>query len=263
MIDFTLNAYKKYLLAIKSNYNDIIRFDEYFNIDKKLNSFCLIRHDVDRKPQNALRMAMLESELNIKSTYYFRYKDNTFKPDIIKQISEFGHEVGYHYENLSDFNGNFDFALDDFKRNLSAFRKIVKVNTVSMHGKALSKFDNRDLWKTEENKFILKNELEILGEVYLDIDYSDILYITDTGRNWTHNVSNVRDKVQSNISISFDNGLHLLKYLENNPHNKICFQIHPERWNSLPFRYMYSFLLDNAVNIAKYLLKNKNATKES
>jgi hypothetical protein len=37
----------------------------------KSEQFCLVRHDVDRKPLNALKMAEIENKLGVKSTYYF------------------------------------------------------------------------------------------------------------------------------------------------------------------------------------------------
>lgn len=40
-----------------------------------------MRHDVDRKPQNALRMAKLENDLGIKVTYYFRIITKPAKPN--------------------------------------------------------------------------------------------------------------------------------------------------------------------------------------
>lgn len=85
MNDFTLKAYQEYLLSIKENIPLFLRFDKFMSKTIKLEKFCLIRHDVDRKPINALEMAELEHLFGIKSTYYFRYKSNTFKPDIIKK----------------------------------------------------------------------------------------------------------------------------------------------------------------------------------
>ena len=56
---------------------------------------------------NALRMAELEHELGIQSTYYFRFP-YTFKPDIIRKIQALGHEVDYHYEVLSKAKGDYE-----------------------------------------------------------------------------------------------------------------------------------------------------------
>ena len=63
-------------------------------------AFVLLRHDVDARPQNALRMARLEHSLGIRGTYYFRMP-HTFDPPIIKEIAALGHETGYHYETMA------------------------------------------------------------------------------------------------------------------------------------------------------------------
>ena len=74
MIDFTLKAYIKYLEVIKLTYSNILRFDEYFVSDPKPNTFCLIRHDVDRRPLHALDMARVENKMGVNATYFFRAK---------------------------------------------------------------------------------------------------------------------------------------------------------------------------------------------
>ncbi|MDA3781326.1 MAG: hypothetical protein PF487_14030 [Bacteroidales bacterium] len=215
-------------------------------------NFILIRHDVDRKPYNALDMAKLENELGISSTYYFRYKKHTFLPKIIKKIQSLGHEIGYHYENLSDSNGNMDIALEDFRSKLKKFRNIVPINTISMHGRPLKKFDNRDMWT--DNKIFLNN-CNILGEIYLDIDYSDIAYINDTGRNWSQNKSNIRDKVNSKIIADFKNQIELETFLKDNDNNKIVFQTHPERWTDNYFDWTVQLLKDTGINIIKSIIQ--------
>lgn len=253
MRDFTLSAYQEYLLLIKKSVSEFITFSEFMTKNKERQSFCLVRHDVDRKPLNALKMAELEFQLGVKSTYYFRHKPNTFKPDILKKISMMGHEIGYHYENLSDCNGNFSLAIKDFEYKLNEFRKHVEIKTISMHGRPLKKYDNRDLWKNSSNHSLLKNKFKILGEVYLDIDYSEIVYINDTGRNWTNGKSNIRDKVNSNIQADFNTTSELLNYLTKSPHNKICFQIHPERWEEDLLPWLVQFGKDFAINNLKYI----------
>lgn len=107
-MDFTLTKYKELLLTIKSKGYIFERFDEYIEKSEIASSLqflnfktLILRHDVDRMPQNALKMAKLEHDLGIKTTYYFRTIPQTFKPEIIKQIVDLGHEIGYHYENFS------------------------------------------------------------------------------------------------------------------------------------------------------------------
>ena len=61
----------------------------------------ILRHDVDDRKLNSLQTARLENELGIRGTYYFRMVPESFDEDVIRQIYELGHEVGYHYEDLS------------------------------------------------------------------------------------------------------------------------------------------------------------------
>lgn len=173
----------------------------------------------------------------------------------MKEIEDMGHEVGYHYENLSDTNGDLKNGLIDFEKHLTTFRKVVQVKTISMHGRPLKPYDNRDLWKSKENHDVLLNKFGILGEVYLDIDYSDIAYVNDTGRNWRTNQSNRRDHVSSNINADFDSSEALLNYFSGNPHPKICFQIHPERWSDDKLEWVTQWAKDKAMNTIKKIMK--------
>jgi hypothetical protein len=254
MKDFTFEVYKNYLVAIRKSYPRILRFDEYFRINPKPDSFCLIRHDVDRKPHNALKMARLEHSLNIQATYCFRTKKHTFKPDIISTISALGHEIAYHYESLSDAKGNMDAAIKDFQNNLVKLRKLAPISTISMHGRPFSPYDNKDIWKAEKNHQKLIDHFKIQGEIYLDVDYSDIGYINDTGRNWRIRKANRRDLVDSNVLLDFRDGGNLLVYLNKQPHSKLVFQIHPERWTDQNFEYIVQYLKDKAINLLKTLV---------
>ena len=255
MRDFSLSAYAEYLSAIQGSYPVILRFDEFFAMDARPDQFCLIRHDVDRKPGNALRMAELEHRMDIPATYYFRAKRHTFKPEIINKIAAMGHEIGYHYECLSDTNGDMVEALKDFETNLQRFRDITEIKTISMHGQPLKPIDNRDLWRESGNHRMLQTRFQIAGEVYLDIDYREIAYVNDTGRNWTANENNVRDKVRSTVRLDAENGEELLAILRNNPPGKMIFQIHPERWEENPVSWYIQSLKDQGLNLAKKLIR--------
>jgi hypothetical protein len=253
MIDFTLEAYVAFLRSISGSYPRIITFDKYFRSGKRFDTFCMIRHDVDRFPGRALRMAEIESRMGISSTYYFRAKRHTFHHEYISGIHRLGHEIGYHYECLTDAKGDMETALAVFGYHMSRFQQVVPVSTIAMHGRPFSNHDNRDMWKKPAHQRILRDIYGIIGEVYLDIDYSDILYITDTGRNWKTEASNRRDKVNSGVGMSFPDGAQLLNYFKNEPHPKLIFQVHPERWTDNMPAYSIQLVLDKAANAAKKL----------
>ena len=81
MMDFTLSLYKQLIRSlIKSNYAFQTMEDFFESPEDK----CIIfRHDVDRLPQNALRMAKLENEIGVKATYYFRSVSCSYNENII------------------------------------------------------------------------------------------------------------------------------------------------------------------------------------
>ena len=74
-------------------------FDQFIRNPK--DRVVILRHDVDTLPENSLKTAKLEHDLGIKGTYYFRIVRESYDEIIIKQIAGLGHEIGYHYENLS------------------------------------------------------------------------------------------------------------------------------------------------------------------
>jgi hypothetical protein len=157
-MDFTLKVYKKLLNSLKKQNYSFYTLEDFIKLlnssTTQLFNFPLIilRHDVDRLPENALKMARIEKELRIKSTYFFRTIKSVFKPDIIGEIAGLGHEIGYHYENLGMYNGDYEKAIIDFENNLKKIRKFFPVKLICMHGNALKKWDNRDLWKKYDYK---------------------------------------------------------------------------------------------------------------
>lgn len=250
-MDFTLSRYCKLLEDIKKSNHQTCTVRQYLvnhqNLPKKT---IVLRHDVDRRPINALKMAQAEAERGIASTYYFRHMRHTFKPDLIQEIAKLGHEIGYHYETLAKTKGHYKNAYELFKIELSDFRAIAQVDTACMHGRPLSRWDNRDLWK----KYSFE-ELGIIGEPYLSIDYKNIIYLTDTGRSWNGGKYNLRDKVsaENNGNRLFVQTDDISDYLPKNE-KLIVLQTHPERWAYSNMNYALSFSSDKVVNIIKYSL---------
>lgn len=210
----------------------------------------LFRHDVDRLPQNSVKSAEIEHRLGIRATYYFRMIPGIFKPRLIRQVAALGHEIGYHYETLSQAKGKVDNAWLLFRRNLAHLRKIAPIETISMHGRPFSPHDNREIWKTYDFR-----EAGIRGEAYLSLDYSRIAYFTDTGRIWNNTKFNIRDQVKGPALPEFRNTRQMLKYIKNTGHQTICILTHPNRWSETAPEWIWNLLSDWLVNGAKLGIK--------
>ena len=156
-------------------------------------------------------------------------------------------------------NGIKDFTEDDllnkafelFNENLNTFRKNFDIKTITMHGSPLSKFDNKLLWKKYDYK-----KLGIICEPYLDIDYSNISYFTDTGRSWGDRPS-VRDKVNSNYKYDFKKTTDIINGIDRLSNN-IIFTIHPERWSNDPIEWINALVMQNIKNIIKSIVLKTN-----
>ena len=247
-MDFTLNTYHNLLKAIMDAGYAIQSFEDF--IQKPKENVVVLRHDVDRLPKNALKMALIENEMGCKASYYFRVIPHVFDEKIIEQCVALGHEVSYHYEDMTICNGDVDKSFEHFKEKLELFRKYYPAKTICMHGSPLTKWDNRDLWKKYDYR-----DLGVIAEPYFDVDYQKVFYITDTGRQWQNDSSNVRDKVNSGYDISIHISDHLMKLFQNGSlPNQVIINTHPHRWFDFGPGWVKELVMQNVKNVAKAIL---------
>lgn len=214
---------------------------------------CILRHDVDLLPGNALITARVEKKLGISGTYYFRTTPEVFNAGLIKEIESLGHEIGYHYETMDSSSGNIDKAYEEFCKNLEMFRKITPVKTICMHGSPLSEFDNKGIWAKYSYK-----DLGIIGEPYFDIDWHQFAYLTDTGRRWDGAEVSVRDKVDSKYIFNFKKTRDIIDNINSLP-DKMMITIHPQRWTNDILPWTKELVLQNIKNVVKRIIAKRPA----
>ncbi len=248
MRDFTLEKYERLIETIKENKIPVYGVKKWQEL--KPASGILLRHDVDRKPLNALKVAELERKFGISCTYYFRTTKSSFDETVIKRIYELGNEIGYHYEDLSLAGGDYEMAIKLFEEHLRKLRELVPVETIAMHGRPFSPYDNRDLWRRFNRR-----DFGILAEVFLDVDYTGMYYLTDTGRTWGQTKANIRDKVKNGLAADADSTDSLISFITNNASRKIALVMHPERWSDSLITWIIQYFSDITVNVAKGFLR--------
>ena len=243
----------------------------------------ILRHDVDRIPANAIRMSAIETGLGIRASYHFRYPKGGLYEESIKTIAARGHEIAYHYEELEvifksmnnfkkriqlRFSGKdflnegiireyYDQAWRLFEERLGQMRNYYPVKIISMHGSPFSPFDNREVWKHKGY-----SDLGIVCEAYHDINYSEVLYLTDTGRQWNCDKYNLRDKPVHESTLTQDSYLNLRYRFDSTDSiitalregklpSKVIISTHPQRWNNNPLRWMIELSGQGVRNIVK------------
>jgi hypothetical protein len=194
--------------------------------------FVILRHDVDAKPLNTLRLAQLENSLGIRGSYYFRALLNGFEEEIISQIAGLGHEIGYHYETINQVLKQQYAAGSNQSESVSQELKTLcssVYSSVFLCGKKKGFSPEEPIILEAYNLFINNLEklrriapvsticmhgsplslydnraiwekydyhsLDIMGDPYFDIDFNKMAYLTDTGRRWNGFSVSIRDKI--------------------------------------------------------------------
>jgi len=252
--DFTLETYRTLCKAILENNITPMRLCDYISSSRGKKKVAIIRHDVDKKPENALKMAEMERSLGIKATYYFRTTKEVYHKKIIMKINEMGHEIGYHYEVLAKAQGDKKKAIVMFEKELQELRTLVPVKTICMHGSPWSKWKDSDLWEDYDY-----SDYNIIAEAFLTLDYNTICYYTDTGRRWDGGLYNVRDKVKTNLQSKEVRSTYELIETLPTLMEDISLNSHPQRWHDSYSRWLLELVGQNIKNIGKkYFLKSRN-----
>lgn len=261
-MDFTLQKYKRLLQAFLDCQYGFVTFENYcqHKTDLDAERFVILRHDVDLKAENSLATAQIEHSLGIKASYYFRVVPQSNMPEMIKAIAYLGHEIGYHYEDMTICEGDTQKAIAHFEKQLVYFRQFYPVKTICMHGAPRSKYDSRDLWKNYDY-----HDFGIIGEPYFDVDFSKVFYLTDTGRRWDGFNVSLRDKVPVYQDEWIGKGLvyhctdDIIRAVENGSFPKhLMMTTHPQRWTNQRGEWLWEYLSQSAKNVVKRLMMRRS-----
>lgn len=255
MRDFTLVKYKQLLEAFVGAGYKFAALEEMGQMSDGARGIVL-RHDVDLLAEQSLRTAEIENSMGLRASYYFRVVKESNRPEIIKQIVSLGHEIGYHYEDLTLAGGDIDKAFGLFCEHLEYFRGYYPVRTICMHGSPRSPYDSKDIWKRYDYR-----KLGIVAEPYLDVDYGKWFYLTDTGRRWDGWRYSVRDKIDCRqeewerkgwVFHSTDDIISALS--SGCIPDKVLMTTHPQRWTDNKVSWFEELVLQNVKNMVKQLI---------
>ena len=186
---FSLDKYKKVISALIDN--GLTPTIEWSGIPTK--NTLLIRHDVDFSLDFAYDLALFESELKIRSTYFLMLTSNMYNlissknQRLVRSIIKLGHKVSIHFDPTAHEN------LDDFEHEKRLFENIfdVEVDIVSVH---------------RPGPFLDNNNVSLCGipQTYNDAYFRNMKYLSDSGGR------DVVPLVYEYLDAGRSQGLHLL-----------------------------------------------------
>lgn len=206
--DFTENGYKNILKKAKERFY----FSEYGeNVGS--NNVALWRHDIDISVNRAFKMAKIEKEMGIKSTYfvhchsfYYNFLEKG-QSNLIKEISNMGHKIGLHFD-PDYYNLGFEDIeqikeLAKLEQNLLETVLKVKINAISWHNPGKGRL-------LQCNNNLIANMVNAYGK---DI-FENYKYCSDSDGYWRFS--------------------RLIDFIMNPDNNKIQVLTHPGWWVEKP-----------------------------
>ncbi len=199
--DFTLHHYEVILSSLLQRLK-FISYDAMENYD----SFVIMRHDVDFSPQRALRMAELEFQAGIRSTYFWLLHGefyNLLDKDsvlIVRKIQEMGHDFGIHFDThfyKIQTEAEIESALEKEKKIIELIFGI-KPTAFSFHN---------------TNEFIMScqaNSYAGLINTYSTFFQKEMTYCSDSNGYWRFE--------------------RMLDVVQNENYSKLHLLTHPENW---------------------------------
>lgn len=247
-MDFTYAVYDRFLETIAKAGYRVVTVREYLQgVSESLT--LILRHDVEWNPRRALALADLEKAWGFRSTFYFRADTKAFNLAVMRYLQDEGFEIGYHFNTLDRCSGNFDKAIALFEEELRRFRKAgIDVKTVCSHGdprvkKVGYKVNNEIFLRDPE----LRSRNDLLGEAYLDIDFSSLQYLSDAGVRW-NTVGSTKE---------------LISRIAQGEWPVVYMLAHPDYWSRSPFRAMALqiaakgirwFRINRAISVGRQIL---------
>lgn len=176
---FTYEGYRGLIKALKDNEYSIC---DYHNYATCLNrNVAILRHDVDMSVEKALKIAEVEKELDVKSTFFFLVSSDFYNiaskknTTIISEIVDLGHEIGLHFDEVKYEGTTYDphRVIERIKKEKQVMEDITgsDIKTVSMH---------------RPSKMTLDSNLVIDDMVnsYSDVFFKEFKYVSDSRHMW-------------------------------------------------------------------------------
>lgn len=181
-MNFTYSDYRKLIALLRDNG---YTFANYHNFEK--HKRCIImRHDVDNSLSQAVRLAELEKECGVQSTFFVLLRTDFYNAasasaqKILHRILELGHEIGLHFDEMAYDGGSGEDMIRRIlweKEMLSALLG-TEVTTVSMHRPSKTTLDAN--WQ-------IPGMVNSYGEMF----FHSFKYLSDSRRRWREPVENI------------------------------------------------------------------------
>ena len=175
---FTYKEYERMLCLLLEDY-EFISFSRAKFSREKLERKVLMRHDIDQSLERTQRIAEIEADLGISSTYFLLFRSpfyNLFSSDqekLVMNLIEKNHYIGLHF----DYSGYTFHTISQLANQIMLEAGFIqkffhaKVDAVSFH-------------RPFDINYLKKLELSVYPHAYERIFLEDYKYFADSRGKW-------------------------------------------------------------------------------
>lgn len=182
-MEFTYRAYRDLLSLLRGQGYD---FRDYHNYEAACRCV-ILRHDIDNSLSQAVKLAELEAEEGVRSTYFVLLRTDFYNAaskagnTALRRIQALGHEVGLHFDEA--FYGPAqkpDEIIQNIVREAGLLATLLEtaVTTVSMH---------RPSQISLEADYCVPGIVNSYGKTF----FQDFKYLSDSRRRWREPVEEI------------------------------------------------------------------------
>ena len=174
--NFTYDHYTDILQELKKSH----KFTSFKNATS---NDIILRHDIDTSLHAALKMAKIEKELGISSTFFILLSSEFYNPisvdgsKIIREILALGHKLGLHYNDIFIFENNVD-ATETITTEINLLEQHfnTKIEAVASHERVLA--------ASKHNKKLSIKLPDGIVDAYSEEFFKKRKYLSDSAQFW-------------------------------------------------------------------------------
>lgn len=181
---FSYNEFKNLIGIVKQN----LPIVDYKDVKDNTEKFCILRHDIEFSIDRAYKLAKIEKELDVVSTYTVQVRNNTYNAlsekniDLISKIKELGHHIGLHQNPPSSMK--LDTLKDYIMRDITILEEC--------YGFEIDRFAFHRPKKEYLNYYVqLDNKINCYDKKFFHFfenkpESLEILYLADSNHKWKY-----------------------------------------------------------------------------
>ena len=174
---FTYDHYRHILRSAQESGYEFIGFPELKDYRRSERRLCLLRHDCDHDMPAAVKLALIEQEMGVRSTYFLMLRCDLYNlmsplnAKLAREIIKLGHSIGLHFDEWLYPDATPNQIRDEVDREREWLTREfdVPIEVISFH---------------QPSERVLRNEVKLNCINAYDQDFmKGVFYLSDSSMN--------------------------------------------------------------------------------